>query len=98
MGGGHTNPPVTTDADKEAGAHGHGAEPAHAEIGPFTHLNDIQLCYGSDIRYKEMRKGQEWKLQAFYDFDENKGMRAADGEWDGVMGISVVFVRVKGKN
>ncbi|KAF2432732.1 hypothetical protein EJ08DRAFT_658730 [Tothia fuscella] len=89
-GGGHTQPAAD-------GAHA-GPATAHAETGRMVHLSDMHVCSGKDIEIREMRKGQEWTLRAHYDFEKNKGMKAADGEWDGVMGISVVFVRVKGKD
>jgi hypothetical protein len=35
-------------------------------------------------------------MKAEYDFNEHKGMKHEDGDWDEVMGISLLFVRMKG--
>lgn len=64
--------------------------------GAKKHISDMKPCYGPDFPVKEMKKGQMWTHRADYDFDKNLGMKHEDGSWDEVMGIEIMFVRVKG--
>ena len=67
----------------------------HHSQGATTHISDIPVCYGNGISHPTMKKGQVWRFQAYYDFDQFKGMKRGDGTWDEVMGLSVNLVRVK---
>lgn len=67
----------------------------HHSMGALTHISDMKPCYGDDFPHKRIRKGQNWKIFSDYDFDAFKGMKHEDGDWDEVMGISIMFVRIK---
>ncbi|KAF2672376.1 hypothetical protein BT63DRAFT_452881 [Microthyrium microscopicum] len=72
-----------------AGGHNHGG-------AGMKHISEQKVCHGPTLAQKSVKKGQLWNLNAYYDFDKNKGNAHADGEWDEVMGIAIMFVRVKG--
>ena len=63
--------------------------------GPTTHLSDMHICHGKGLANDEIKKGQKWRLQADYDFDKFQGMMHDDGSLDTVMGIQLVFVKIK---
>jgi hypothetical protein len=73
------------------------AQGMHAH-GALEHISEMKACHSAEIPQKSMAKGQVWTLTADYDFDKFKGMKHEDGDWDKVMGISIVFVREKQKN
>jgi hypothetical protein len=64
-------------------------------MGATTHISDINVCNGTSLPQKQMKKGQNWSLKAHYDFDKFKGMQHDDGTWDEIMGIELLFVRRK---
>jgi hypothetical protein len=66
----------------------------HSHSGPAKHISEMKTCPGQGSL--PMKKGQTWKFKALYDFEANQGMRTSDGEWDEVMGIGVLYVRIKG--
>jgi hypothetical protein len=68
----------------------------HHAQGATTHISEIPFCYGTGIAHPVMKKGQVWRFQAYYDFDQFKVMKHSDGNWDEVMGLSVNFIRIKG--
>jgi len=73
---------------RAGGAHsGHG--------GATKHISDMPPCFGQGFPVKHMKVGQKWGLEAFYDYAKNPGQKHEDGDWDEVMGISVVYVRNK---
>jgi hypothetical protein len=73
---------------------GKDAAQGHSHRGPTKHISDMNVCPGRGLM--RMKKGQTWKFKAEYDFDANPGMREKDGGWDEVMGIGMLYVRVKG--
>jgi hypothetical protein len=72
-----------------AGGHDHGG-------AGMKHISDQKVCHGESLAQKTMKKGQNWNLNAYYDFDKFKGNAHENGDWDEVMGIAIMFVRVKG--
>jgi hypothetical protein len=44
-----------------------------------------------------MKKGQAWDFKAYYDLNKQKGAAHGDGGLDAVMGIEIMFVRIKGQ-
>jgi hypothetical protein len=67
----------------------------HHSGGALTHISELPACYGSQFPLKEMKAGQNWTIAANYDFNQNMGMKHEDGDWDSVMGIGIMYVRIK---
>jgi hypothetical protein len=59
------------------------------------HISKMSLCTNDKFADKKLVKGQKWKLRAEYDYNKNKGNRHGDGKQANVMGIAIMFVRVK---
>lgn len=59
------------------------------------HISKMSLCVGDALPVKKLQKGQKWKLRAEYDYNKNKGMLHEKGKQATVMGISIMYVRVK---
>jgi hypothetical protein len=59
------------------------------------HISKMSLCMGDALGQKELKKGQQWQLRADYDYTKNKGMIHGDGKQSTVMGIAIMYVRVK---
>jgi hypothetical protein len=59
------------------------------------HISKMSICVNKDLMVKQMTKGQKWKLTANYDYNKNKGMVHAGGKQSTIMGISILYVRVK---
>jgi len=59
------------------------------------HISKMTLCVKDKFKVKKLVKGQQWKLRAEYDYNKNKGMMHGDGKQSTVMGIAIMFVRVK---
>jgi hypothetical protein len=70
------------------GVHAHGA---------LEHLSEMSQCNQKSLPRSRIAKGQNWYMKAEYDFNKHKGMMHEDGNWDEVMGITLMFVRVAGK-
>jgi hypothetical protein len=70
------------------------AEGVHAH-GALTHISDMGACQGASLPKNTISKGQMWNMKAEYDFSQFKGMKHDDGDWDEVMGITLMFVRMK---
>jgi hypothetical protein len=68
------------------GVHAHGA---------LTHISEMAQCNAGTLPRDKISKGQNWAMRAEYDFNKHKGMKHEDGNWDEVMGISLMFVRMK---
>jgi hypothetical protein len=62
----------------------------HLATGSLNHISDIQGCHATK---KYLRRGQVLNMKANYDFNQRKGMKHEDGDWDEVMAISLVYVR-----
>ena len=60
-----------------------------------VHLSKMSLCVNDKLMVKKLVKGQNWRLRAEYDYGKNKGNRHGDGKQANVMGIAIMFVRVK---
>jgi hypothetical protein len=65
--------------------------------GQSKHISNIAVCKGENLKNKATKKGQVWNLKGKYDFDQYPGMKDADGHWDEVMALDVLYVRQKGK-
>jgi hypothetical protein len=59
------------------------------------HISKMSLCVKDTLFVKKLQKGQKWKLKAVYDYNKNKGNRHGNGKQANVMGISIMFVRIK---
>jgi hypothetical protein len=67
----------------------------HHADSATSHISEIKPCHGDSLIHKEMKKGQNWNLTAYYDMNKFKGMRHADGSLEEVMGIEIMYVRRK---
>ena len=68
----------------------------HGIMRATKHLSEINWCYKSGLKLKQIKAGQKWKQIGVYDFDKNRGMTTEIGNhtvWDEVMGISILYVR-----
>jgi hypothetical protein len=74
---------------KNTGGHGHATEGA-------KHITKQEHCPGSKMKRSVLKKGDELKMTAYYDLEKHPGMKRNEKEWDEVMAISGVFVRMKG--
>jgi len=59
------------------------------------HISKMSLCTNDNFLEKTLKKGQRWKLRAEYDYTKNKGMIHGDGKQSTVMGIAIMYVRIK---
>jgi hypothetical protein len=71
---------------KKAMGHAHSAT---------EHISKMSICGGNKLGVKELKKGQVWNLKAYYDYTKYKGMLHGDGKQSTVMGIAIMYVRVK---
>jgi hypothetical protein len=60
---------------------------------PEKRISDMNLCFGNTLPIKQIKKGQVWKINAFYDFDLYGGMKGEGGLWEKVMGINYVYYK-----
>jgi hypothetical protein len=68
----------------------------HANTKSATiHISKMSLCVGDKFTEKNLVKGQKWKLRAEYDYKKNLGMLHGDGKQSTVMGIAIMYVRLK---
>jgi hypothetical protein len=59
------------------------------------HISKMSVCAEDRLPVKKLQKGQKWKLRAEYDYNKNKGMIHEGGKQSTVMGISIMYVRLK---
>lgn len=60
------------------------------------HISKMTICAtGSTMKYADIKPGQNWILKASYNYDKAKGALGHDGKQDLIMGISIMYVRVK---
>jgi hypothetical protein len=71
-----------------AGGHSHGG-------AGMKHISEQPVCQQSTLANKTMKKGQNWELKSYYDFDAWQGNTHSDGTLDEVMGIAIMYVRRK---
>ncbi|KAF2435222.1 hypothetical protein EJ08DRAFT_730321 [Tothia fuscella] len=60
-----------------------------------AHISKMSICMGNALKVKQLNKGQVWTLKAYYDYNKNKGMLHGDGKQATVMGIAIMYVRVR---
>lgn len=53
------------------------------------------LCINDRLGIKELKKGQSWVLKAHYDYQKNKGDLNDAGKQEPIMGIAIMYVKVK---
>lgn len=59
------------------------------------HISKMSICMGNSLNMKQLKKGQVWNLKAYYDYNKYKGMLHGDGKQSTVMGIAIMYVKVK---
>jgi hypothetical protein len=67
----------------------------HPKGSATKHISTMSLCVNDRLHVKELRKGQRWVLKADYDYNLAKGDLMESGRQDSVMGIAIMYVRVK---
>jgi hypothetical protein len=67
---------------------------AHKESATH-HVSKMSLCVGDKFTDKKLVKGQKWRLRVEYDYAKDKGMTHTNGKQSNVMGIAIMYVRVK---
>jgi hypothetical protein len=61
------------------------------------HISNMTFCYPGKLGVDKLRTGQRWSIEAFYDLEKRKAVLHDDGTPDKVMGIALMYVRVKSK-
>jgi hypothetical protein len=56
------------------------------------HISKMGVCAGSTMVIRQVKKGQTWRITAYYDYDQHKGM-IENGRQSNVMGIVVMMVK-----
>ncbi|KAE9980530.1 hypothetical protein EG328_000266 [Venturia inaequalis] len=59
------------------------------------HISSQTTCDPAKMKTRQMKKGQKWEITANYDFDKFTPMLDVGGEMEPVMGLSLMYVRVK---
>lgn len=54
----------------------------------------MSRCTSQTFTNKQVKVGQKWGIRAYYDYEKHGGMMH-DGVQDKVMGIAIMYVRVK---
>jgi hypothetical protein len=52
--------------DMGGGGHGHGG----AGGKDVEHITSMSACYGDELGVTQLKKGQKWLLQAYYDYNK----------------------------
>jgi len=75
---------------KAAGGHG------HSDAGK-PHISSMILCWQNkpELKIPQMKTGQMWTVEANYDYKERAGATHPNGQQENVMGIAVIWVKVK---
>lgn len=60
-----------------------------------AHISKMKVCMNDAFTIKNLVKGQVWTLKAVYDYSKAKGMLHDDGKQSSIMGIAIMYVRVK---
>jgi hypothetical protein len=63
------------------------------EAGPVAHITAMSGCFADTLGIKELKKGQKWELEAFYDYSKHGGMKHDSGTQENVMGIAIMYVK-----
>jgi hypothetical protein len=65
--------------------------------GATVHLSSMTLCSpnAGTMKVRRVSKSQRWQLRAEYDYGKNKGNHHGDGKQANVMGIAIMYVRLK---
>lgn len=84
MGGGeHASAPSTATKD--------GAAPP--KVAATEHITAMSGCFDDKLGLKELKKGQKWQLEAFYDYGKHAGMTHENGKQENVMGIAIMYIK-----
>ncbi|TID27951.1 Diphthamide biosynthesis protein 2 [Venturia nashicola] len=80
----------------------YGGSPEYVQKNPMMHkdsavehISKMKVCMNESFTLKKLVKGQVWTLKAVYDYSKQKGMLHEDGKQSSVMGIAIMYVRVK---
>jgi hypothetical protein len=71
----------------------YGSKPGYVTQSTETHISDMSACSREKLKSKQIKKGQQWSLNAEYDFDMHKGLRGRHGVWDKIMGINYMYIK-----
>jgi hypothetical protein len=67
-----------------------GAAPSLAKQ---EHITAMSGCFDDKLGLKELKKGQKWTLEAFYDYSKHAGMTHGNGKQENVMGIAIMYIK-----
>jgi hypothetical protein len=67
----------------------------HPKGSATEHISKMSICIGDKLGITQVKKGQRWVLKADYDYDKNKGDLHDNGTQAPIMGISIMYVKVK---
>jgi hypothetical protein len=72
-----------------------GAAPAAGSpaMASVEHITSMTACFSDTLGIKQLKKGQKWDLEAFYDYSKHGGMLHENGKQENVMGISIMYVK-----
>lgn len=74
----------------------------HAHRSAMKHISSMSQCWGPSFAMNQIKVGQNWQLEAFYDFDKYQGVLSTEDQIKGlqteVMGISMLYIRRKAKS
>jgi hypothetical protein len=61
-----------------------------------AHISKITTC-GNEVptSLRQIKKGQKWNINAFYDYDRYKGMLTEKGRQESAMALGWMYVRIK---
>jgi hypothetical protein len=76
-----------------AGMGGGSASTSAPSIASVEHITSMSACTGDSLGIKQLKKGQKWELEAFYDYAKHNGMTHENGKQENVMGISIMYVK-----
>lgn len=57
------------------------------------HITAMSGCHDEKLGLKQLKRGQKWVLEAFYDYAKHPGMTHANGKQENVMGIAIMYIK-----
>ncbi|KAF2665461.1 hypothetical protein BT63DRAFT_417021 [Microthyrium microscopicum] len=86
--GGHAGHGSATPPGAAGGGHGH-------SMGAGKHISVQKACYGPSLLEKTLKIGQTVAMSGYYDYNKYPGQVHEDGKPDEVMGLGIVYYRVR---
>jgi hypothetical protein len=68
----------------------------HSAHGGIAHISTMSPCLGFiDFANVSLKSGQNWRLEAYYDYNKHRPSMHGNGGFDKLMGIALMYVRGK---